>query len=74
MCTGGLLAGDDSVDREMPLQEGHHGSVEGRRLRDIGNVPGLIADCTVEGLLRAPELPQILAGGSRGRYISHEHP
>lgn len=33
-----------------------------------------IADCTVEGLMHAPELPQILAGGARGLYISHEHP
>lgn len=33
-----------------------------------------IADCTVEGLMHAPELAQILAGGARGLYISHEHP
>jgi 2,5-dihydroxypyridine 5,6-dioxygenase len=33
-----------------------------------------IADCTVEGLMHAPELPQILAGGARGLYVSHEHP
>jgi 2,5-dihydroxypyridine 5,6-dioxygenase len=32
------------------------------------------ADCTVEGLMHAPELPQILADGTRGLYISHEHP
>ncbi len=32
------------------------------------------ADCTVEGLMHAPELPRILAGGARGLYISHEHP
>jgi 2,5-dihydroxypyridine 5,6-dioxygenase len=32
------------------------------------------ADCTVEGLMHAPELPRILAGGARGMYISHEHP
>lgn len=32
------------------------------------------ADCTVEGLMHAPELPRILAGGTRGLYISHEHP
>ena len=35
---------------------------------------GFIADCTVEGLMHAPELPRILAGGARGLYISHEHP
>ena len=33
-----------------------------------------IADCTVEGLMHARELPQILASGARGLYISHEHP
>ena len=33
-----------------------------------------IADCTVEGLQHAPELPQILAGGARVLAISHEHP
>ena len=32
------------------------------------------ADCTVEGLMHAPELPAILAGGARGLYVSHEHP
>ena len=33
-----------------------------------------IADCTVEGLQHAAELPQILAGGARVLAISHEHP
>jgi 2,5-dihydroxypyridine 5,6-dioxygenase len=32
------------------------------------------ADCTVEGLMHAPELARILAGGTRGLYVSHEHP
>ncbi|ODV08575.1 MAG: peptidase M29 [Rubrivivax sp. SCN 70-15] len=32
------------------------------------------ADCTVEGLMHAPELARILAGGARGLYVSHEHP
>jgi 2,5-dihydroxypyridine 5,6-dioxygenase len=35
---------------------------------------GFIADCTVEGLMHARELPQILASGARALYISHEHP
>jgi 2,5-dihydroxypyridine 5,6-dioxygenase len=35
---------------------------------------GFIADCTVEGLMHARELPQILAAGARALYISHEHP
>lgn len=34
----------------------------------------LVADCTVEGLQHAPELPRILAGGARVLAVSHEHP
>src|SRR5206468_5055187 len=34
----------------------------------------LVVDLTVEGLLHAPELPQILAGGARLLMISNEHP
>ena len=33
-----------------------------------------VADITVEGLLHAPELPQILAGGARVLMVSNEHP
>jgi 2,5-dihydroxypyridine 5,6-dioxygenase len=33
-----------------------------------------IADCTVEGLLHAVELPQILATGARVLMVSNEHP
>lgn len=33
-----------------------------------------VADCTVEGLQHAPELPRILSGGARVLAISHEHP
>ena len=33
-----------------------------------------VADCTVEGLLHAPELGQILDGGTRVLMISNEHP
>ncbi|MCP5028727.1 MAG: peptidase M29 [Actinomycetia bacterium] len=33
-----------------------------------------VVDCTVEGLLHAPELPQILQGGARILMISNEHP
>ena len=33
-----------------------------------------IADCTVEGLQHAVELPRILKGGARVLAISHEHP
>ncbi|MBG9389109.1 peptidase M29 [Caenimonas aquaedulcis] len=34
----------------------------------------LVLDCTVEGLMHAPELPAILKGGARVVYISNEHP
>jgi 2,5-dihydroxypyridine 5,6-dioxygenase len=33
-----------------------------------------IADCTVEGLLHAAELPQILGAGARVLMVSNEHP
>jgi 2,5-dihydroxypyridine 5,6-dioxygenase len=36
--------------------------------------PGLLVDLTVEGLLHAPELPEILASGARVMMISNEHP
>lgn len=35
---------------------------------------GLVLDCTVEGLLHAPELSDILGGGARVLMISNEHP
>jgi 2,5-dihydroxypyridine 5,6-dioxygenase len=35
---------------------------------------GLVLDCTVEGLLHAPELGAILDGGARVLMISNEHP
>jgi 2,5-dihydroxypyridine 5,6-dioxygenase len=34
----------------------------------------VVVDCTVEGLMHAPELPAILQGGARVLYISNEHP
>jgi 2,5-dihydroxypyridine 5,6-dioxygenase len=34
----------------------------------------LVVDCTVEGLMHAPELPAILQGGARVLYVSNEHP
>jgi 2,5-dihydroxypyridine 5,6-dioxygenase len=33
-----------------------------------------VVDCTVEGMLHAPELPHILSGGARLFMISNEHP
>jgi 2,5-dihydroxypyridine 5,6-dioxygenase len=35
---------------------------------------GLVIDCTVEGLLHAPELGAVLAGGARVLMVSNEHP
>jgi 2,5-dihydroxypyridine 5,6-dioxygenase len=35
---------------------------------------GFVVDCTVEGLMHAAELPQILKGGARVLYVSNEHP
>ncbi len=42
----------------------------------IGALAGstFIADCTVEGLLHAAELPQILGDGARVLMVSNEHP
>lgn len=34
----------------------------------------LVVDCTLEGLMHAPELPEILKSGARVLYISNEHP
>jgi 2,5-dihydroxypyridine 5,6-dioxygenase len=34
----------------------------------------LVVDCTVEGLMHAPETPAILKGGTRILVISNEHP
>ena len=33
-----------------------------------------VVDCTVEGLMHAVELPEILKGGARVLYVSNEHP
>jgi 2,5-dihydroxypyridine 5,6-dioxygenase len=35
---------------------------------------GMVVDLTVEGMLHAPELPRILAGGARLLMVSNEHP
>ena len=40
----------------------------------LSAVSGLVIDCTVEGLLHAPELGAILGGGARVLMISNEHP
>ena len=33
-----------------------------------------VADCTVEGIMHAPETPRLLQAGVRAMYISNEHP
>src|SRR6202040_1683599 len=35
---------------------------------------GFVVDCTLEGLMHAPETPEILKAGARILYISNEHP
>src|SRR6202011_2586311 len=35
---------------------------------------GFVVDCTLEGLMHAPETPEILRGGARILVISNEHP
>ena len=47
---------------------GHVGALAAMRAVDF------VADCTVEGLLHAPELGDILGAGSRVLMISNEHP
>ena len=34
----------------------------------------IVVDCTIEGMLHAPELPLILKGGARLMMVSNEHP
>ena len=51
----------DAIGRLQPVVAALAGSV-------------LVADCTVEGLQHAVELPQILAGGARVLVVSNEHP
>src|SRR3954468_4356528 len=35
---------------------------------------GFVVDCTIEGLMHAPETPAILRSGARIQVISNEHP
>ena len=47
---------------------GNRGAIAGLAAADV------VIDCTVEGLLHAPELGEILGGGARVLMISNEHP
>lgn len=63
-------------DAPVPVRStGASGALAGQRaaLESLKAV-GLVADLTVEGLLHAPELPEILSGGARVMMISNEHP
>jgi len=51
----------DAIGRMQPVVNALAGSV-------------FIADCTVEGLQHAAELPEILQGGARVLVVSNEHP
>lgn len=42
-------------------------------IQALGNTT-MFVDCTVEGMLHAPELPKILKMGTRGLMVSNEHP
>jgi 2,5-dihydroxypyridine 5,6-dioxygenase len=47
---------------------GHRAAIQGLK------AAGLVVDLTVEGLLHARELPEVLSGGARLMMISNEHP
>lgn len=34
----------------------------------------IVIDCTVEGMMHAPETPRVLQSGARAVYVSNEHP
>ena len=52
----------------------HGAAANGARRRPPWPRSTLVVDCTVEGLMHAPELPAILGGGARVIYVSNEHP
>lgn len=63
-------------DAPVPVRStGASGALAGQRAAlESLKASGLVADLTVEGLLHAPELPEILSGGARVMMISNEHP
>jgi 2,5-dihydroxypyridine 5,6-dioxygenase len=63
-------------DALVPVRStGASGALAGQRAAlESLKAAGLVADLTVEGLLHAPELPEILSGGARVMMISNEHP
>ncbi len=63
-------------DAPVPVRStGASGALTGQRAAlESLKAAGMVADLTVEGLLHAPELPEILSGGARVMMISNEHP
>ena len=61
-----------SQDAPVPVRStGASGALAGQRAAlEALKAAGLVADLTVEGLLHAPELPEILSGGARVMMIS----
>ena len=63
-------------DAPVPIRStGASNSVQG--LEPVVSALGastMVIDCTVEGMLHAPELPRILKGGARLMMVSNEHP
>ena len=63
--------------REHPVARSTGASPVLRQLQPVVSALAsstLVMDCTVEGLMHAPELPAILRGGARVLYVSNEHP
>jgi 2,5-dihydroxypyridine 5,6-dioxygenase len=63
-------------DAPVPVRStGASNALAGQRAAIEGlKAAGLVVDLTVEGLLHARELPEVLAGGARLMMISNEHP
>ena len=63
-------------DAPVPVRStGASTALQGQRAAIEGlKAAGLVVDLTVEGLLHARELPEVLSGGARLLMISNEHP
>ncbi|MEJ8572565.1 peptidase M29 [Microbaculum marinum] len=63
-------------DAPVPVRStGASAALTGQRAAVEGlKAASLVVDCTVEGLLHSPELPDIISGGARIMMISNEHP
>jgi 2,5-dihydroxypyridine 5,6-dioxygenase len=63
-------------DAPVPVRStGASAALGGQRAAIAGlKAAGMVVDLTVEGLLHARELPEVLSGGARLMMISNEHP